>query len=115
LPLRWIAILSGQVHLDLAATGGIHEGYDVVKMLMVGACVTQLCSVLMRRGIGYMQLLEAELGRLLQQHNYESVGQVRGILNQKNYSDPSAFERAHYIRSLQSYDNPSSPAAHRPR
>lgn len=115
LPLRWIAILSGRVHLDLAATGGIHEGYDVMKMLMAGASITQLCSVLMRRGINYIQLLEAELQRLMQEHNYESVAQIRGILSQKNYPDPSAFERAHYIRSLQSYDHPTSPVAHKPR
>ena len=73
LPLRWIAILYGRVHTDLAATGGIHEAYDVAKMLMAGANVTMLCSALLRRGIEYLQLLEKRCVRWMEEHDFESV------------------------------------------
>jgi dihydroorotate dehydrogenase (fumarate) len=103
LPLRWIAILYGRVHTDLAASGGIHEPYDVAKMLLVGANVTLLCSALLRRGIDYIRLLEANLIRWMEEHNFESVADMQGNMSQRNWLDPEAFERAHYIRTLQSY------------
>lgn len=100
LPLRWIAILYGQLHTDLAASGGIHEAPDVVKMLMAGASVTMLCSVLLRRGIGYIELLEGELGRWMEGHEHASIAEIQGTMSQRNSTDPSAFERAHYVRAL---------------
>lgn len=103
LPLRWVAILYGRVHTDFAATGGIHEPYDVAKMLLAGANVTMLCSVLMRRGIEYIRLLERDLSRLMEAHDFESVQEMRGKMSQQNCIDSEAFERAHYIRTLQSY------------
>jgi len=106
LPLRWIAILHGRVHVDLAATGGIHEAYDAAKMLMAGANITMLCSALLRRGIDYIQALEAELNRWLEAHGYASVGEIQGLMSQQRVADPEAFERAHYIRALQSYERP---------
>jgi dihydroorotate dehydrogenase (fumarate) len=103
LPLRWIAILYGRVHTDLAATGGIHEARDVAKMLMAGASITMLCSVLLRRGIDYIRLLEGELKWWMEEHHFESLEEMQGTMCQERYADPSAFERAHYIRTLRSY------------
>ena len=108
LPLRWIAILRGQVRMDLAASGGMHEVNDIVKMLMVGASVTMLCSVLLQYRIHHIKNLEASLRRWLEEHQYESVRQIQGIASQEKCLDPSAFERAHYIRSLQSFTEPLS-------
>jgi dihydroorotate dehydrogenase (fumarate) len=105
-PLRWIAILHGRVHTDFAATSGIHEPYDVAKMILAGANVTMLCSALLRRGIGYLQILESEFARWMREHNFASVREMQGVMSQQNCSDPQAFERAHYIRSLQSYAQP---------
>ena len=68
LPLRWIAILYGQIHSSLAATSGIHNAHDVVKMLMVGANVTMLCSVLLREGINHIQCLEKDLQEWMKTH-----------------------------------------------
>ncbi|HKP51345.1 MAG TPA: dihydroorotate dehydrogenase-like protein [Chloroflexia bacterium] len=106
LPLRWIAILYGRIHADLAASGGIHEARDIVKMLMAGASVTMLCSALLRRGINYVSYLETELTRWLEEHKYGSVNEIQGLMCQERYEDPTAFERAHYIRTLQSYEQP---------
>ena len=107
-PLRWIAILYGHVHASLAATSGIHRASDVLKMLMAGADVTMLCSVLIRHGVQQISVIERDLTAWMEEHEYVSVQQLRGSLSQKNCSDPSAFERAHYMRAISSY--PIKPA-----
>ncbi len=103
LPLRWIAILYGRLKAQLAATSGIHNAQDVIKMIMAGAQVTQLCSVLYKQGLDQIQHIEKELVRWMEEHEYESVQQMRGSLSQKNCPDPSAFERAQYMRALSIY------------
>ena len=103
LPLRWIAILYGKIAADLAATSGIHKATDVLKMLMVGANITMLCSVLLRYGIRQIHAIESEMIQWMEQHEYESVEQMRGSMSQQNCSNPSAFERAQYIRALQTF------------
>jgi dihydroorotate dehydrogenase (fumarate) len=100
LPMRWIAILYDRVGASLAATSGIHRGIDALKMLMAGADVTMLCSVLMRHGIDRIKSLEEELTAWMREHDYESVDQLRGSLSHKNCPDPSAFERAQYMRAV---------------
>jgi dihydroorotate dehydrogenase (fumarate) len=100
LPLRWIALLYGRLKADLAATSGIHTGRDVVKMLMVGADVTMLCSALIRRGIPYLTLIEQELAEWLEEHEYDSVEQLKGSLSKLKCPAPEAFERAQYVRGI---------------
>jgi dihydroorotate dehydrogenase (fumarate) len=78
LPLRWIAILRGRIRASLAATSGIHRGTDALKMLMAGADVTMLCSVLMARGIDYIHTIEHEMREWMEEHEYESVEQLKG-------------------------------------
>jgi len=103
LPLRWIAILHGRLRASLAATSGIHRATDVLKMLLAGADVTMLCSVLIRHGIKQIAVIERELVAWLEEHEYESVAQLKGSLSQKNCPAPGAFERAQYMRALCSY------------
>jgi dihydroorotate dehydrogenase (fumarate) len=103
LPLTWIGILYGRVKADLAATSGIHTVEDVVKMLMVGANVSMLCSVLLKRGIGHLRTLDHELRVWLEEHEYDSVAQLQGSMSQLHCPDPTAFERVQYIRALQSF------------
>ncbi len=103
LPMRWIAILYGRIQADLAASGGIHKATDVVKMLMVGAKATLLCSVLLRYGIDYIRVIEEGVVQWMAEHEYESVEQMQGSMSQLKCPDPSAFERAQYMRALQSY------------
>ena len=100
LPLRWIALLYGRVKADLAATSGIHSGRDVVKMLMAGADVTMLCSILLRRGIPCLTLIEQELAEWLEKNEYDSVEQLKGSLSQIKSPNPEAFERAQYVRGI---------------
>jgi dihydroorotate dehydrogenase (fumarate) len=103
LPMRWIAILSGRLQLSLAATSGIHGAPDVLKMLMVGAHVTMVCSVLFRHGIDQIRTLERDMCQWMEDHQYESVRQMQGSMSQKNCADPAAFERAQYMRAIKSY------------
>jgi dihydroorotate dehydrogenase (fumarate) len=100
LPLRWIALLYGRLKVGLAATSGIHTGRDVVKMLMAGADVTMLCSALIRRGIPYLAVIEHELEEWLEEHEYDSVEQLKGSLSQLKCPTPEAFERAQYVRGI---------------
>ena len=100
LPLTWIGILYGRIKANLAATSGIHYGEDVVKMLMVGADVTMMCSVLLREGPEHIRLVERQLQQWMADHEYESVRQMRGSMSQLRCPDPSAFERAQYMRAV---------------
>jgi dihydroorotate dehydrogenase (fumarate) len=103
LPLRWIAILYDRLSADLAATSGILRGEDVLKMVMAGAKITMLCSVLLRHGINHIQVIEQEMREWMEKHEYESIQQMQGSMSQKNCPNPSAFERAQYMRSLSTY------------
>jgi len=100
LPLRWVAILHDRVAASLAATGGLHRGTDVLKMLMAGADVTMLCSVLMRHGIDRLRTIEQDVINWMMEHEYESVAQLKGSLSHKNCPDPTAMERAQYMRAV---------------
>jgi dihydroorotate dehydrogenase (fumarate) len=103
LPLRWIAILYGRIRADLAATSGIHTAQDVIKMLMAGANVTMLCSVLLRHGINHIRLIEQGMRQWMEEREYESVRQMRGSMSQIHCANPAEFERAQYVRALQSF------------
>ena len=103
LALHWIGILFGKIRANLAATSGIYQATDVIKMVMAGADVTMLCSALMRHGIQHIQKVEMEVAAWLGGHNYKSLAEIKGIMSQKNCPDPSAFERAQYVRGLSSY------------
>jgi dihydroorotate dehydrogenase (fumarate) len=103
LPLRWIAILYGRINVDLAATSGVHQAEDVLKMLMAGANVTMMASALLKNGIDHLRVVEADLVRWMEEHEYESVQQMRGSMSQQQSGNPSAFERAQYMRALTTY------------
>lgn len=100
LPLTWIGILYGRVKVGLAATGGVHNAEDVIKLLMVGANVTMMCSALMRHGVNHLRHVERELRDWMESHEYESVTQMQGSMSQVKCPDPGAFERAQYMHAV---------------
>ncbi len=102
LPLRWVAILYSHIKADMAATSGIHTAEDVLKMLMVGANVTTMASALLKNGIGHIKTVEQGMRQWMEEHEYESVQQMRGSMSQQNSPAPSAFERAQYMRAITS-------------
>jgi dihydroorotate dehydrogenase (fumarate) len=103
LPMRWIALLYGRIGANLAATSGIHRATDALKMIMAGADVTMLCSVLLRRGISHIRVIEREMLEWLEEHEYDSIEQIKGLMSQQNCREPAAFERAQYTRALAGY------------
>jgi dihydroorotate dehydrogenase (fumarate) len=103
LPLRWIAILKDRVDASLAATTGVHDHLDVIKLLLAGADVTMMASVLLRHGSGRLREIHDELASWLEVHEYESVEQAKGSMSQAGVPDPESFERANYVETLASY------------
>lgn len=102
-PLRWIALLYGKLRASLAATSGIHRATDVLKMLMAGADVTMLCSTLLRHGPRQVSVIERDLVAWMEEHEYRSVSQLKGSMSQRNCAEPSAFERAQYMRAISQF------------
>jgi len=96
--LRWIALLYKRIESDLAATTGVHEGRDVIKQLLAGATVVQLCSTLMKNGFGQIERIRKELETWMQAHNFNSIDQFRGRLSQAKSQHPESFERLQYIK-----------------
>ena len=103
LSVRWIAILYGRIEASLAGTGGVHDHEDVLKLLMVGADVTMMTSALLLKGIYHIGEVRKDLARWMEEHEYESVEQMKGSMSARSYEDPSAFERANYMQVLESY------------
>ena len=103
LPLRWIAVLYGRVNASLALTSGIHKPKDVLKAVMAGSDVAHVCSALLKHGLGRIGKLVAGVELWMEEHEYESIRQMRGSLSQQAVAEPAAYERANYIRILQRY------------
>ncbi len=104
LPLRWIAILYGRIQTDFALTSGVHSARDVLKAMMAGANVAMMASELLAHGAVRLTTIEAELRRWMEEHEYESVTSMRGSMSQRAVAEPAAFERAHYMKALNSLD-----------
>jgi len=100
LPLRWIDILHSRIPASLALTSGIHTPEDVVKAIMAGADIANVCSVLLVNGIDYIKALTKGGDSWMVRHNYESLDQIKGLLSHKNTPNPSAFERANYVQLI---------------
>jgi dihydroorotate dehydrogenase (fumarate) len=105
LPLRWTAILSGQVDASLALTGGVHHADDVARGLLAGADVTMMTSVLIDQGPLHVGMVEADLTTWISEMGYASVAELKGSVSMRTVADPSAFERANYIETLVNYTN----------
>ncbi len=103
LPLLWIALLHGRVKCSLAATRGVHSATEIIKYLMAGADVTMTTSALLQKGIDHLRVMLQDLQQWMDAHEYASVRQMRGCLSQRHVADPSAYERANYIKVLESY------------
>lgn len=110
LRLRWTAILSGQISSTLAVSGGVHTARDVIKSIMAGADATQLVSALLRHGPEYLASLERDVRLWMEENSYSSVRQMRGSMSLTTCPDPQAFERANYLRTLQSFHVRGHPA-----
>lgn len=103
LPLRWISILSGKVNTDFALTSGVHTHKDVLKAMMAGAKVAMMASTLLYNGEQYVGPLLGELEHWMNEHEYTSIQQMQGSMSQQAVKEPAAFERANYMKVLNSF------------
>jgi len=98
--LRWIGLLSDQVKLDLAASGGVRETADIIKLLLAGATVVQLASILYTAGLEKIKQFLDELEQWMRAKNFETIADLRGTLNQRNHPQSLAYVRAQYIKKF---------------
>jgi dihydroorotate dehydrogenase (fumarate) len=105
LAMRWIAILHGRTDLSLGATGGVHTSEDAIKLLLAGADVVHLCSLLLEQGPTAVAKIISGLESWMEDMGFESIDEVRGRVSQQAVSDPSAFERVNYVHILDSFNH----------
>ncbi|HEX2960321.1 MAG TPA: dihydroorotate dehydrogenase-like protein [Ignavibacteriales bacterium] len=103
LPLRWISILYGKIKASMAATSGVHDYEDVIKVMMAGGDIAMVCSELLRHGPARITQMLDGMKRWMEEKEYSSVEQMKGSMSQKAVKEPAAFERANYMKTLQSY------------
>jgi len=103
LRLHWAAILFPSITADIAITGGVHRGTDVLKAMMAGARVAMMTSALLRNGIGYLKVVLDELVQWMTEHEHNSIRQMQGSMSQRSVAEPAAFERGNYLRVLSSF------------
>ena len=103
LRLRWIAICYGHVKADIACSGGVHTGLDALKAVMAGANAVQMVTALLHNGPEHLTKVRDEVATWLEAHEYESLRQARGSMSHENCPNPQAFERANYMKALQTW------------
>lgn len=109
LPLHWIATLHGQVGCSLAASSGVHDGADALKLLLAGADVVMSTSALLRHGPEHLRVVEQFIREWMVERDYDSVEQLRGSVSRGNVPDPQVYERANYHQVIHSW----APGTHR--
>jgi dihydroorotate dehydrogenase (fumarate) len=103
LPLRWIAILRPNLKGSLAATTGIHTAEDVIKMILAGADVAMMASVLLVKGVEELRNIRANILEWMDRNECDSIEKMKGSMSSASVAEPAAFERANYLKILQSY------------
>jgi len=103
LRLRWMGLLYGRVDVSLAATGGVHQALDAIKLLMAGADITMMCSSIFKHGVKHIGTVLNDLTEWMEDREYESIEQLKGSMSQQSVEEPAAFERALYIKGLKTF------------
>ncbi|MGD8803959.1 MAG: dihydroorotate dehydrogenase-like protein, partial [Gammaproteobacteria bacterium] len=104
LRIRWVALLRGRVDLSLAVTGGFHTADNIIKALLAGADITHLCSVLLKQGPEHIASLKQEILDWMEEHEYESVQQLKGSVSRSCAINPAALEHSNYLDVIKSYN-----------
>lgn len=107
--LHWTAVIYGHVSADIAVTGGVHRAEDALKAVMAGATVAMMTSALLQNGVAHVGSVLAGMRQWMEEHEYESIRQMRGCMSQRNVPDPATFERANYMRVISSYTLRTAP------
>jgi dihydroorotate dehydrogenase (fumarate) len=103
LRLRWLAILHGRVRPSLAVSGGVATPDDGIKAILAGADAVQIVSALLRHGPTHVDAMRRGLERWMEWYHFERLEEARGRVSLDQIADSESYERAHYIRTLQSW------------
>lgn len=101
LPLLWIAVLYGKIPASLAATTGVNSATEAIKYILAGADVAMTASALYKYGIRHLSVMNHDLKSWMEKMHFSTIDSFQGVMSQQNVSDPSAYERANYIRILE--------------
>ncbi|MBN2482478.1 MAG: dihydroorotate dehydrogenase-like protein [Bacteroidales bacterium] len=102
--LRWVGIISDRVrNIDIAASTGIHDGKAIIKQLLAGAKVVQICSVLYQKGIQELPVMICELEEWMKRKQFKTVDAFRGMLNYGRIPDPAVYERSQFMKYFSGY------------
>ena len=107
IPLRWVAIMSGRVSCDLAASTGIHDGHSVVKVMLAGASAAQVASSLYRNGFEHIQSMIRQIEVWMDEKGYKSIAEFKGKMSQERSHNPAAFERVQFMKFFREMARPS--------
>ncbi len=102
--LRWIAIMAGKVQCDLCASTGVHDGKGVIKQIMAGAQAVQVCSVLYRNGLSYLESIHQEMKEWMEQNQYQKLAQFSGKMSHLNVESPAAYHRVQFMKHFAGID-----------
>jgi len=104
-PLRWVGIISKQVeNIDIAASTGVHEGKDVLKLILAGAKAVMVCSALYKNGPEHIAVLLKEIEEWMAKSNIHSINDIRGKMNYGKIEDPRVYERSQFMRYYSNYN-----------
>ena len=98
LPLRWIAMMSDKVKIDLCASTGVFDGHGVVKQLLAGAQAVQVCSTLYKNGFGQLEIINKQLTGWMEQHGYSKISDFAGKMSYKQIEHPAAYQRVQFMK-----------------
>ena len=99
LPLQWIALLSGEIDVDFAATTGVHDAEGVIKQLLAGAKAVQLCSAVYKEGVGVFEKINTEIKNWMDAKGFGKISDFNGRLCQEESNNPEAYERTQYMKA----------------
>jgi dihydroorotate dehydrogenase (fumarate) len=101
--MRWIGLISSQLpKVEIAAATGIHDGEAVIKQLLAGAQITQICSSVYINGSQIIPGMIADLTSFMKKWNFKKIEDFRGRLSYKNIQDPMLYERAQFMKYFSS-------------
>jgi dihydroorotate dehydrogenase (fumarate) len=112
LPLRWTSIMRRHLTMSIAASSGVHSGFDAAKLILAGADVVMMTSSLLRYGVGHLRDVESQLRAWMDQHDHDSVTAMRSTACHGDLDDPTAYERAHYIAAVTGHTSRFDEARH---
>lgn len=102
--LRWVALLSGRIGCDIAASTGIHNAETVIKQLLAGADAVHMVSVFYKSHFDILPALIKDIESWMKAHSFSTIDSFKGMLSQAKVINPAAYERVQFIRLFSSIE-----------